>query len=353
LLLPLSSFAQRQLPVSDGPYVFYRSGMVYVKSIVLVDSMPRAVIDSFPEKNKELHILSVKIDSHPDWDFTVKLKKRIKIPSSIYSGQEEKTLILSDVEGEFEPFRNLLLAGKVIDEKYNWTFGNGNLIVAGDLFDRGRQVCQFLWLLYKLEEEAAENGGSVHVILGNHEIMNLSGDFRYVQQSYLVNAHRISEAYANYYAADTELGRWLRSKNIIEKVGNMLVMHGGISRQVLAKNLDPETINASCRPYYDATSKPIPDNLTDFFDESSPFWYRGYFVEPKATLGLVDSTLAFYRVKRIIVGHDIIEHVAPLYDGKIIGVDVDEHKGTHEALLIETGRYYRMDDKGSKTLILN
>ena len=64
-----------------------------------------------------------------------------------------------------------------MDSACHWTFGKGHLVICGDLFDRGNDVTAELWLLYKLEEEAKEKGGYVHTILGNHEIMNLSGDF--------------------------------------------------------------------------------------------------------------------------------------------------------------------------------
>jgi hypothetical protein len=326
--------------------------MVYVKSIVEKDNIPMAVTDSFPEKNKQIHAIIVHLDQHPEWDFTVQLKKKIQEPSSVSAGSEENTFVVSDIEGEFEPFRNLLLAGKVIDEHYNWTFGKGNLIIAGDLFDRGKQVSQFLWLLYKLEDEAAAKGGAVHVILGNHDIMNLSGDFRYVQPEYVNDAGLMHETYANLYAKDTELGRWLRSKNVIEKIGDLLVLHAGISKDLLGKNMGPAAINATSRPFYDVDYQKLPDSLNVFFDDRSPFWYRGYFVHPKASIGLVDSTLAYYRVKKIVVGHDIIEHVAAFYEGNVIGVDVDEHEDTHEALLIENNKYYRLDDKGNKTEFL-
>lgn len=341
-----------KLYITDGPYLFYHSGEVISKNISLKDGQPQAAADSFPEKERTQHQLTVHLAGHSEWDFTVKLKAQ-NVPRSPVCQGAEKTLILSDIEGEFEPFRNLLLAAKVIDDKYNWTFGKGRLIVAGDLFDRGKQVCQFLWLLYKLEDEARAKGGDVNVVLGNHDIMNLGGDFRYVEPEYMNNAALMNQSYTDLYAANTELGRWLRSKNTIEKIGNLLVMHGGMSREVLDRQIPLSAINDDCRSYYGATYDHIPDSLKLFFYDKALFWYRGYFLEPKATQGLVDSTLAFYDCKKIIVGHDIIDHVNSFYGGKVVGVDVDEHEGTHEALLIDKYKYYRIDDKGSKTLILN
>ena len=36
-----------------------------------------------------------------------------------------------------------------MDEKYQWIFGKGHLVICGDLFDRGNDVAAELWLIYK------------------------------------------------------------------------------------------------------------------------------------------------------------------------------------------------------------
>ena len=343
--MPAIMFAQN---ITDGPYVFYQGDKIIVKSVNKQNDQYKADSVIYPSKDKAKHLVNIQIEGHPDWDFTVKLRNTIS-NEPVYSAGSDKVFAVSDIEGEFEPFRNLLLAAKVIDTHYNWVFGNGSLLVAGDLFDRGKQVSQYLWLLYKLEDEAKAKGGAVHVVLGNHEIMNMSGDIRYVQPEYFANCKLMQEDYMNLYADNTELGRWLRSKNIIEKDGDFLMLHGGVSTQILEKQLKLETINQLCRPYYSTPRKNIPHSLKVFFGANALFWYRGYFLDPKASQNQIDSTLQLYNVKQILVGHDIIDHVSSLYNDKVVGLDVDEHEGTHEGLLIENGKYYRIDDKGNRT----
>jgi len=51
------------------------------------------------------------------------------------------------------------------------------LVLVGDCVDRGQEVTQVLWLIYKLEIAAKNKGGSVHFVLGNHEIMNFQGNW--------------------------------------------------------------------------------------------------------------------------------------------------------------------------------
>ena len=100
----------------------------------------------------------------------------------------------------------------VIDKDFNWTFGNGHLVLTGDFVDRGEQVTEVLWLIYALEDKAKEAGGYVHYVLGNHEIMNMSGDLRYLNKKYVDNAALLNAHFVTLYGENSELGRWLRTK---------------------------------------------------------------------------------------------------------------------------------------------
>ncbi len=178
-LISCFAFAQDSTVTRDGPYVFYNSD--HIESIWIDNgNVQKKIID--PAGNK---IINVSFSDHPDWNFSVPLRKKISIESSDYR-QPKKLFFVSDIEGEFEAFRTLLINNQIIDSNYRWTFGDGHLVICGDLFDRGKEVVQELWLLYKLEDEARAGGGYVHTLLGNHDIMNLSGDVRYVQNFYFV-----------------------------------------------------------------------------------------------------------------------------------------------------------------------
>jgi hypothetical protein len=338
------------LNVCEGPYVEYRQSQVIVRSI---DTNNQVVIDSFPVADKDSHPLSIRFSNHSHWDFTVGLHGKLKNEPD-YWKKTDLIIAFSDIEGEFDAFRNLLIANQVIDTGYRWIFGKGHLVVCGDLFDRGNDVAAELWLLYKLEAEAEQSGGYVHTILGNHDIMNLSGDLRYVQPKYMERAKRMGVEYMSLYDANTEFGRWLRSKNLIETIGDKLFLHAGISPEILALQWPVFRINRECRPFYDQGMHPEKfknSDLWKFFDDGSPFWYRGYFLKPRATQGLVDSTLAFYDVQKIIVGHDIINTVTSFYEGKVMGIDVNEHEGNNQGLLFEDKSYYMVNLTGSKSSI--
>ena len=83
------------------------------------------------------------------------------------------------------------------------------------MFSRGFDMMPLLWLLYKLDFEAQQAGGKVHIIIGNLEAMNLKGDVRYVKQRYLDFCSNLGVDYSALFNTNSEIGRWLRTKNTI------------------------------------------------------------------------------------------------------------------------------------------
>jgi hypothetical protein len=332
--------------LTDGPYVFYNPNSIVTLSI----TNGKLKKDSVDVRGGKIQLLSVAVPGRPNTFFSVPLKASLNKEAPMYRGAE-KLLVLSDIEGTFEGMNKLLLVGGVIDNDFKWTFGAGHLVVCGDLFDRGVDVTACLWLLYKLEDEAKANGGYVHVILGNHEIMNLSEDYRYVHPKYMQAAALMGKRYQDLYTANTELGRWLRTKNIMERIGNNLFVHGGISQTINEMNLSLKEINNQVRPFYDMSgydSLLNEKHVLPFFGDTSPFWYRGYFFEPRASSDQVDSTLRLFNVKHIIVGHDLVDSIQTIYNGKIVAIDVNYHIRNYEALAIEKDALYSMDVAGEK-----
>jgi Calcineurin-like phosphoesterase len=333
----------------DGPYVLYRDKQVFIKYIFDDGGLKTVQTDSFALEQKANTSIRVAGDK-PGVVFTVPLKKELVNEKAEFSGVK-KMFIVSDIEGNFRAFRQLLQGNKIIDEQFNWTFGNGHLVLTGDFFDRGDQVTEVLWLIYSLEEKAKAAGGYVHFVLGNHEIMNMSYDFRYVHPKYIENAGLISENYAALYGENSELGRWLRTKNVVERVGDILFVHGGISGELNMADIGASKINKLARPWYPDTTFQYKDPKVELlFSEFGPFWYRGYYTgKVKASQAQVDSTLRMYNVKYIATGHTVVaDTISALFGGRVFNTDVHHVKGHSEGLLYEEGKFYRVSPVGEK-----
>ena len=300
---PISKEQQSQV---DGPYVFYKKDKVLAKYILDSNGTKWVQTDTAALNNKKDMVLHVGTDI-PGETFSVSLKDHLQNENSEFD-KADKLLAISDMEGDFASFRKLLQAAGVIDNNFNWTFGNGQLVLVGDFLDRGSQVTEVLWLIYSLEEKAKAAGGYVHYILGNHEIMNLSSDLRYVNPKYIENVKLLRMQYERLYDANSEIGRWLRTKNIVEKIGKLLFAHGGISDEVNNLNLSVTRINQGARPYYansmDDFSNPTTNTILS--SKMSPFWYRGYYNgNNKATQDDVNNVVSGFDITHIITGHTV------------------------------------------------
>ncbi len=289
--------------------------------------------------------IALKITSYgsSNRSFSFHLKNDRQIERAEYS-QPDIVLILADIEGNFKAFRKLLVKNKVIDKYYNWIFKDGHLVIAGDCFDRGEQVLECLWLIYSLEEKARKKGGYVHFILGNHEIMNLNGDWRYVHPKYSTSS--IMPKTAIYYG-NKELWYWIHTKNIVEKIGDILVVHGGISAELLQLAPSIHEINSIARANYKNANNIFDDPLSMvLFDGNySPFWYRGYY-KGEVSEKLINETLNHFGINTIVTGHTIVEKITPYFNGKVINVNTDHASGNSEALLIKNNQFYRVSKEG-------
>ena len=324
LFIPLFSIGQNAI-ISDGPYVFIEKNKLIKKSII----------------NSEVISSSLDINSYDT----------LYLPEKSTYNNVKKIIALSDIHGQYDLTIELLKNNKVIDKELNWNFGKGHLVIAGDIFDRGDKVNEVLWLVYKLEIQAKNDGGRVHFVLGNHEFMVLQKDLRYIHEKYKVSSKLIGLEYDQLYGNKTVLGRWLRSKPSIIKINNNVFTHGGVSEEFLInRGVDFEKINLMMRYYIDTPFEEMNSSIYNLYNgEKSLIWYRDYFKEYGEDLTDADISkiLKMLNTKHIVVGHCSYDQVVQLYNNKIFGVDSSIKNGKYgEVLLIKKRKFYRGTLKG-------
>lgn len=267
---------------------------------------------------------------------------------------------VSDVHGDYEHLVEILQANGVVDQELHWSWDDGHLVVLGDVFDRGEAVTECLWLIYLLEREAEQSGGAVHFLLGNHELMVLRGDLRYVNDRYLDGISRRARIpYDEMYSAETELGRWLRSKNTVMRINGLLFVHGGLTVDQMREFGGMSEINQLVRTGLDYSAQRLrfDDRVRALYGSLGPLWYRGfiYGIEDRyeaATDADVDSVLQLCGAQQVVVGHCEQDSLAVLHEGRVIAVDVDvEALDGQQALLWEEGVVYRVDNSGNRKVI--
>lgn len=274
----------------------------------------------------------------------------------------ERMLAVSDIEGNFTALAAILKVNGVIDDAFRWTFGNGHLVLLGDMVDRGDQVLPVLWCIHGLEQQAAEAGGMVHFILGNHEHMLLYGDGRYAQDKYFALARLLSPEgdddrakLARLFAPDTELGVWLRSKNAAERIGPWLFVHAGANAQLPEYPLD--SINSIVRREMDVAKAERTPQGAYLLGRDGPLWYRGLVKEGEGRIRSADlkAVLGHFEARGIVIGHSVVEAVSLDHDGRVLRIDVKHGRspgsGLTQGAWFEGGKVYRVDDLGARTLL--
>ncbi len=325
----------------DGPYVRRLDGGAFeCKRVVADDKGPRVEIVQL-EAAKASFQLTLPELSKP---LTVRLREPAKAPQCRFPAPE-RVFAFSDIEGELAAMLRLLRAGKVVDDELRWTFGDGHVVFVGDLFDRGLHVTECLWVLYELEARASAAGGALHFVLGNHEVMNLTGDLRYVRRKYRENAALLGEKLESLYAADTVLGQWLRTRNAAVQLGRELFVHGGVSPKVGEAQLGIEQLNDALRAALAAERWSRPKDGVLALAAGSPdglIWYRGYLSAPIVSEAELDALLAKLGVERVVVGHTVVENVGFALGGRVLAVDVRHAHGHSQAALLEKGAWKRI-----------
>lgn len=357
---------KRKLDGIDGPYIFDDNKFS-------VNEVSELVKESFDRAQPIL--VNVNNKDKDSFQFTLKDSHRLEVDNYQLPA---KLIAISDIEGNFNAFYGFLKNNKVIDENYNWIYGKGHLVLNGDFFDRGKNVSQVLWLIYMLEEKAEEQGGKVHFINGNHEIMNLGGDASYAKNKYIAVAKQISneqdwdKASRFLYSSKSEVGEWLRTKNVVERIGKYVFVHGGLNKKLINEKVTIAEMNSISRKYYGKSSEKSPEIFKEklvIHPFYSPYWDRSlsmnilykavfFFSDPfnaqthKPSESELDEILNFYAVKKIVIGHSVVDNVSYDYNNKVIKIDVkhgkEKNSSKTQGLLIENGVEYLIDGFGKK-----
>ena len=345
-LSALPAAEKRDTVINDGPYLFLSGDTL--KAVRIEDNMISESI-FLPGGPSEITLPSGQQTNYKE--LTKAFKTKTKYRQSYK--RIDSIAVISDVHGYYDNYLKQLLANGIIDKDLNWKFGRGHFVFLGDAFDRGDEVTEILWHLFKLEKQAARAGGAVHLLLGNHEQMVLSGDLRYISEKYRkVEAITVTK-YHDLYSGASVLGRWLRAKPIMITINDILFVHAGVSPQLIQKNMKIKHVNQLFAEKITGKELDFPtgdEELDLLSGNMGPLWYRGYFNDTTLTMEQVNTILDFYDRELIIVGHTTHKNFTLLFDNKVTGIDAGMGYGQPGFMLIyKEGRYYRGSVTGVRT----
>jgi len=95
----------------------------------------------------------------------------------------DRLVAVGDLHGDAAQAREALVSAGVLDPATDrWCGGETVLVQVGDVLDRGGDEVELYYLLERLRREARAAGGAVHVLMGNHESLNIGGRLRYASR---------------------------------------------------------------------------------------------------------------------------------------------------------------------------
>jgi hypothetical protein len=236
-----------------------------------------------------------------------------------------RLIIIGDVHGDIAAFRRALHLAGAIDAAEPgcvWRGGALRVVQTGDQLDRGNDELAVVACAEALHAAAPAAGGSFDSVLGNHELMNVVGDFSFVFPDALAAFANLTKPSARLRQPRVRglpaflqpraaalfpggpLARVLATRPVFLTVGRTLVVHGGVLPVHVATGL--AAINARTSTWLRGDASPEEEAATValLFGADSPLWTRAQalFVDD-ATCSELSNTLAALDVDRVVVGH--------------------------------------------------
>ncbi|XVF29583.1 hypothetical protein REPUB_Repub15cG0133700 [Reevesia pubescens] len=295
-------------------------------------------------------------------------------PLQTHYPSPNRLVAIGDLHGDLEKSKQAFRLAGLIDGSDRWSGGSTTVVQIGDVFDRGGEELKILYFLEKLKREAVKNGGNLITLNGNHEIMNVEGDFRYVTEEGLEEF----DVWAYWYSVGNKMkslchglelpkdplhGIPLSFRGVPEKFNHSIRSRiaalrpdGPIARRFLANNVTVLVVGDSVFVHGGLLDKHVDYGLERINEEvrdwinglmgrrapafckgsNAVVWLRKFSDElaKNCDCSLLEHVLATIPgAKRMIMGHTIQEiGINGACDNRAIRIDVGMSKGCIDGL---------------------
>lgn len=278
----------------------------------------------------------------------------------------DRIVAVADIHGDYDNFEAILKGTGLINDDRDWIGGKTHLVQLGDVLDRGPKARETFDLLKKLEKQAEKAGGKVHVLLGNHEEVNITGIVfdtagyvtwpqykSFLPEKYVAKMEKpIHAKYAGASNSNGEMdkeiealwkgevakaqkagsvrgleseswkvycrefyknyGKWLLTKNLAIKINDIVFVHGGFSSDDLYLEMDLKELNNAVRQEYAAVAQYVIFNRRDIQPSirfigmpRAPQWYRGHVRGSENFADEAGQILDRLKCNTMVIGHTV------------------------------------------------
>lgn len=250
----------------------------------------------------------------------------------------DRVIVIGDIHGDFDILVKCLIKGGVINRNYKWIGGKTHVVQLGDIVDKGgrgvntsakfmEEFSIYEFLNY-LDNEAEKAGGRVHYLIGNHELMNIFGDFRYVHKSHLEDTGE--DIRRQLFSAGGYMAKLLACHSYsILKINNWYFCHGGLLPEHVSKHSITKINNivrGILRGERDGRLTPEENKIIN--SPNSIFWNR-YYLSNSNSCDVLTKTFTILNEKDcgMVVGHTPHQSIKSICNDKLWFADVGLSSG--------------------------
>lgn len=254
---------------------------------------------------------------------------------SASGSMQRRILSVADLHGDFRQTSGILRNLGLMDEAGGWAGGRDVLIQTGDIADRGQEELDVYKALFRLQDEAPASGGEVIILLGNHELMNLQGDYQFASKQTNISLGGSSANRTEVFSPSGWLGRRLRQRGqLVARIGEaygfthpVVYTHAGIlpayaaevDRRLEGLGVDDagqqaaDALNAAVRQrLVDRTWEELSADNATHFSDAGPLWTRRLAKPFDVDVCVeLEQSLRVFGATRMVVGH------TPQSNGKV------------------------------------
>jgi hypothetical protein len=239
----------------------------------------------------------------------------------------EKIVVIGDIHADYEILLAILKKAGIINDKLEWIGKKTYLVMIGDLVDGKARIdnwdgdsdLKVINFISKLIKQAKRKKGDVIVLLGNHEFMNIRGNFTYSGD------HGTKE-----FGGELNRLKYFNSKFftfankcfLAVNIGGWIFCHAGIAPEISKKYTIPK-LNAMLQKFLSNQMNLQEDN--NFFNiisgDNGILTTREFGID-NVNCKRLSATLENLNANYMVVGHTVQEKINEVCNKKLWRVDV-------------------------------
>lgn len=265
------------------------------------------------------------------------------VVKSVYNKQD-RIIAIGDLHGDYDRTISLFRKLELIDINNYWIAKPKKTFVVqlGDQLDGGGRggedssgELKLIQFMEDINKKAMAVGGAVLSLIGNHEVMNMLGDFRFASKNDINDLGGVELRTKLFKPGSALLNKLSCTRNVVVKIGSWIFVHAGILPKHIMEHTDTNTnlnnnepdkwfnsINNLMRLFMQGKKTQYDADIQNIFlNKQAILWDRDYGSE-NPTCNKWDKTKKLLNVKNIVIGHTVQDKINSKCDNSIWRIDV-------------------------------